>query len=295
MTTRTRARAWCFTKFVDNTDISMTVAQILMEKIGKEKAQYLIYGIEHAPTTGRQHLQGYVYFKNARTMKSIKKMLGEDIHLEKARGTVTENINYCSKEGRVFFFGDEPKQGKRTDIAMIKQDLADDANMRTIILNARSNQGIQYARSYMTYHEKKRTTKPTVYWIWGKTGTFKSTLAEQFALEHDHTPHFQQGTGKWWDGYDAHKDVIINDFRNDFCEFSELLRLTDRYPHRVQVKGGYRSWLAERIFITAPEHPERMFNASKEQLNQLMRRITYCWEMKTVNWNRILNIKVTQK
>ena len=60
------------------------------------------------------------------------------------------------------------------------------------VVNARSNQGIQYAKSYMTYHERKRTTKPEVYWIYGKTGTFKSTLAEQFACD----PHYQQESGK---------------------------------------------------------------------------------------------------
>lgn len=284
--TRQRARAWCFTKFI-NKEETLDKCQEIVKNIAEEKARYLIYGIEVCPTTGREHLQGYVYFRNARTFRSVKKLLG-NAHITKADGTVQENINYCSKEGRVFFFGDKPTQGERTDIAEIKDDLRAGANMRTVVVNARSNQGIQYAKSYMTYHERKRTTKPEVYWIYGKTGTFKSTLADQFAKD----PHYQQESGKWWDGYDAHKDVIINDFRSDFCKFEELLRLTDRYPHRVQVKGGYRSWLAERIFITAPKHPREMFAATSEAINQLMRRITYCWEMKRVNWNEILGIPI---
>lgn len=285
-----RARAWCFTIFPQ--EELWTETTDIMKSLGQDKAQYLIYGIEKCPTSGRRHLQGYIYFKNSKSMSAVKKLLKDNTaHLEKARGSPQENIKYCSKDGEFFFFGDEPKQGKRTDIAMIKDDLATGANMRTVILNARSNQGIQYAKSYMTYHEKKRDYAPEVFWIYGPTGTFKSTLAQQMAKD----PHYQQESGKWWDGYDAHEDVIINDFTQDFCKYAELLRLLDRYPHRVQVKGGYRSWLAKRIFITCPSHPKEMFGCARQEGRELMRRINHIWYMKKVDWNKILGIEITQK
>lgn len=44
------------------------------------------------------HLQGYFDFKNAKSMKTIKKV-NNRLHLEKAKGTVEDNKTYCSKEG----------------------------------------------------------------------------------------------------------------------------------------------------------------------------------------------------
>ena len=79
---------------------------------------------------------------------------------------------------------------------------------------------------------------------------------------------------KWWEGYDAHETVIINDYRKDFCKFSELLNLLDRYPYRIECKGSSRQMLAKTIVITTPKSPEETWkNRTDEDLTQLMRRI----------------------
>lgn len=46
---------------------------------------------------GTPHLQGYVEFKNARYLSSLKK-INQRIHWQVSRGTRQDNINYCSKE-----------------------------------------------------------------------------------------------------------------------------------------------------------------------------------------------------
>lgn len=69
--------------------------------------------------------------------------------------------------------------------------------------------------------------------------------------------------------------MVIDDFRADFCKFHVLLRLLDKYPYVVEVKGGSRQWLAEEIFITAPMHPRDAYaHRSDEDIKQLLRRIT---------------------
>lgn len=69
--------------------------------------------------------------------------------------------------------------------------------------------------------------------------------------------------------------MIIDDYRADFCKFSELLRLLDRYPYQIQIKGGTRNLLAKRIFITSPKCPLDIWeNRTEEELGQLTRRIT---------------------
>lgn len=57
---------------------------------------FLCFAPEVAPNTGTPHLQGYVYFKEARTLSSAKQFISPRCHLEAAKGTPTENKTYCS-------------------------------------------------------------------------------------------------------------------------------------------------------------------------------------------------------
>jgi hypothetical protein len=44
-------------------------------------------------------------------------------HIEKVRSSSAANERYCSKEGELQKFGDEPKQGTRTDLVDVKKPL----------------------------------------------------------------------------------------------------------------------------------------------------------------------------
>jgi hypothetical protein len=85
--------------------------------------------------------------------------------------------------------------------------------------------------------------------------------------------YFTPATLQWWDGYDGHEDVIVDDFRASFCKLEYLLRLTDRYPFRVAYKGGFRQFLAKRIFFTSAFSPEQLFSGGNDNVDQLLRRI----------------------
>lgn len=79
---------------------------------------------------------------------------------------------------------------------------------------------------------------------------------------------------RWFDGYDAHKAVILDDFRPAWCKLHVLLRLLDRYAMRVEVKGSTRQWKPESIWVTAPKPPTEYFAEWEgEDLSQLARRI----------------------
>jgi Adenylylsulfate kinase and related kinases len=126
----------------------------------------------------------------------------------------------------------------------------------------------------LKYLEPKRRSKPTVLWFHGETGTGKSKLARELSEELDKNAWWSGKTLDWFEGYDQHSCVVIDDFRPDQCEFAFLLRLLDRYPLRVPVKGGSREWVAETIIITAPEAPEVLFRGLlNEKVEQLLRRI----------------------
>ncbi|CAM9979757.1 unnamed protein product, partial [Heterosigma akashiwo] len=132
---------------------------------------------------------------------------------------------------------------------------------------------------YVKYHKAvtairalavpKREWKTEVLWYYGPTGTGKSRRA--FEMTSDPYVH-NMSSGKWFDGYEGQEDVIFDDMRKDTFKFHELLRLFDRYPMKVQVKGSSVNWCPKRIIVTTCFKPDQMYE-TREDLQQLMRRI----------------------
>jgi len=58
--------------------------------------RYSIIARESAPTTGTPHLQGYLYFKNQRSLNSLKKQF-PSCHWEIAHADTETNQKYCKK------------------------------------------------------------------------------------------------------------------------------------------------------------------------------------------------------
>lgn len=264
--TTQKKRSFCFT--INNyTDEDINQCKNLPYKyiiLGKEKGE-----------EGTPHIQGYVFFSNPISFKSFKKKLPR-AHIEVCRGSPQQNVEYCSKEEILFSEGEIPKSGKRNDLDEIRKAVQNGEDMRTIITSYPANyQTIKYAETIRKYLEKPRNWKPNVKWYYGETGTGKTKTAYEVLGEN---AYFKDGT-KWWDGYDAHESIIIDDFRPSAIPFQELLRILDRYPHTIENKGGTRQLLAKTIIITAPYHPNEMFSTS-ENIQQLLRRIDEIREFK---------------
>jgi len=240
------------------------------EEVWNGKWIYIIRGNEIAPTTGTPHIQGYVYYKSPVSFKSVKKQLPAGSHIERAKGSPQQNFVYCSKDKEFTEEGERPQQGARTDLSGVKEIIQNGGGMRDVIEFTENYQALKGAELMLKYVEKARDFKPEVFWFWGETGTGKTREACELAPD----AWLSARNLKWWEGYDAHEDVIIDDFRADFCTFHELLRILDRYEYRVEVKGGSRQLLAKRIFITCPYPPERTY-ASREDIGQLLRRIDH--------------------
>lgn len=95
-TPSTRSRKWVFTlnNYTEKEFIlTEKFCKVLCKnyRIGKEKGE-----------KGTPHLQGFFEFKNQITFNSLKKKISQissKFHIEKMKGTVKQNINYCEKEG----------------------------------------------------------------------------------------------------------------------------------------------------------------------------------------------------
>lgn len=269
-----RNRAWCFTDYVRDEVFLLGLPY-----------SYICWGEEVCPTTGRDHWQAFIYLKDAKTVSAARKMMeGRHIEAQAEDATNDQSIGYCRGDytnhkgeykplNAVFKeFGTQPKQGKRTDIKNVLTAIQNgDCTMRDIVTKATSFQSVRMAELQLKYFEPPRNWKTEVYWFYGKSGTGKTKTANEMCED----PYVCMESNKWWEGYDAHEDVIIDDYRPEFCSFKMLLMLLDRYECRVECKGGSRQLRAKRIFITTPRNPADTWQGKTlEDLYQLSRRIT---------------------
>jgi Putative viral replication protein. len=104
-----QSKRWCFTL----NNWTEAERDHLRTVLGSDEVKYAIFGYEEGEEEHTPHLQGYVYFQSNQRFHAVKNKLGQRCHIRLARGTTTENYNYCSKEGSSEEFGDRPvDQGK---------------------------------------------------------------------------------------------------------------------------------------------------------------------------------------
>lgn len=240
--------------------------------------RYLVYQAEHCPTTGKAHWQGYVEFLDSYRYNRIKTILNDDkCHIEKRNGSRDQARDYCRDATKraagtqVYEFGtwDSGGQGKRSDLST------------AIALGSVDSIKAGAPEVYVKYHrglEKlftkggTRSWKPIVKVYYGETGTGKSLAVDTECKGNN--PFWKAPGHKWWDGYDGHEIIILDDFRGEWWSLDYMLRLLDRYALSVEIKGGVIPMLAKHIFITSDRKPESWWpTAGSSGTAQLLRRI----------------------
>lgn len=238
-----------------------------IDSLLKAKYTYIICGFE-VGAEGTPHIQGYMELKSQSRLSTIKKFMPRG-HIEKRMGTQEEAIDYCKKDNNFIEDGSLKIQGKRNDLDQVRRIALEDG-MRTITESCNFQQ-IRVAEKFLSYNEEPRNFKPLVVWIHGPTGTGKSKLARELC---DSDDIYTKNTGtKWWDGYDKHECVIIDDFRPSWWDITYMLGLIDRYEFRVEFKGGLRQFVAKKIIITSAMKPEDCYRNTGEAIGQLVRRL----------------------
>lgn len=230
---------------------------------------YHVFGREKASI---EHLQGNITFKHPKRLPALKKLSPRahwkhTISLDDAR-------NYCMKE-LDYKIVDNRKQGERTDLTQVRM-LAIEGKFATISeeypgLWLRYSRGIRAMHLVRNVDLSQRNFEPEIHWLYGPSGSGKTRYVYD---KYEHSDIWaSNGTLKWWDGYENQKVILIDEFRSHFCSFDQLLRILDRYPYRVQVKGGFRNLNSKVMYITSCYSPEQVY-ATQEDVGQLLRRIT---------------------
>ena len=262
-----RTRHWCFTVFQDKEK---------KPEFDEAKMKYLIVGDEICPDTGRPHWQSYVYFYNETSFKSLKKLVGNSAHLEVCKGSSTQNIAYCSKEGSFEEYGVKPSQGARVDLDKIRDEIFTGKSVDEIC-SADPIMFHQYGRTMerletIAARKKWRNFMTEGIWVWGRTGTGKSH--ETFDNYHPDTHYILMDDNGWWDGYKQQETVIINDYRGHL-KYEYLLQLVDKYPFKVNMRNKEPiPFMSKKVIITSSLPPEEVYcrRNEKDDLDQLLRR-----------------------
>jgi len=106
--------------------------------------------------------------------------------------------------------------------------------------------------------------------FWGRTETGKSRRAWEEAGSEAYS---KCPRTKWWDGYGCQENVVIDEFRGTI-DVSHLLRWLDRYPVRVEIKGGSVPLSAKSFWITSNLDPRLWYpDVDADTRDALMRRL----------------------
>lgn len=263
----------------------------------KKGTRYIHFG-EELTKKKIQHLQGFICFNNVKTnlqtIKWFKKTLNKPVSFcEEMRGNIDQNHIYTKKDGIIHKNGDPPlltNKGKRTDLIKMREKLEKGEKMANIIktsenLNYQQLRGLQILSPF---YQKKRTIEPIVFWLYGSTGIGKSY---QVYKTHDIDEIYSKDDTQWWEGYKQEKTLLIDDFRGSI-KYSVLLKILDRYPYRVNIKGTSGQLNSPTIYITSPLKPEQVYHNihRNDSIDQLYRRIN-----KVINMNLNQQIKTFKK
>lgn len=237
-----------------------------------ERIQYIIVGKEICPETKKEHYQGYLELTNPLSLGSMKKVFNDNTHFEARRGTQEQAIKYCKKEGDFEEFGECKKQGRRTDLEIVREHLKNGMKDFEILEEVSSFQavnGIQKLR-LMMIKPRPKDVKPKVEWYYGESGCGKTRTAKEVFDDDYDDCDFQNG---FLIGYTGKKNVLFDDYRGQ-VPLHTLLKMLDWGQCTVNVKNGSCFFAAEHIIFTSPKSARKTYGkVNDENLDQLLRRI----------------------
>lgn len=267
------AKNWCGTIQVQ-TETEINVEEWFQRLLSNGTVNFAVGQLERGT---HLHVQCYLQMMKRTTLKGMKAIDGK-AHWEIAHGTAQQNVTYCTKEEtRVagpWQVGTPLTKGQRTDLERAAELLDQGRPMREVAVECKST-FIRYHRGLHAYQaiissapRSLMAEGPEVWVFWGDSGTGKSWRAETRWPD-----AYRKPPGKWWDGYCGQETVILDDFKGDSMRLHDFQLMVDRYPLKVEFKGGYVELSAKRYVFTSNVHPSEWYSAEADPHGTVMRRI----------------------
>jgi len=255
-----RSRAVSFTYH----DYESDGADAIFKQYIQLSARYGILGYEVCPETKRHHIQGYIAWDNPRSLKKFQQDIGlKKFHYEMSRGTALQNKTYCSKDGNFWEHGEIPQQGERTDWQSAINHLDSGGEVTTVV----SEQphllpSIRALQTYKNLIQKSTHRDVKVIFLIGSSGTGKTRWAW------DNYPElYTKPEGNWWDGYTGQNTILLDDYYGDI-PYSQFLKVLDRYPLNLQIKGGFIPANYTTVIITSNDNYDRWYRQNTDAITR---------------------------
>jgi len=253
----------------------------------RQIATYGIVGLEVAET-GTPHLQMYFEFASVKRISELRNLISPRGAFFKRRGNPVQASSYCrgnymTTKGKYkplnaecFEFGELSKQGERTDWRVAHDQVTEGRSVVDIIDT--QPHMLPFIRSLITYKslvdKPKRRDDFQVFVIFGKTGTRKTTWAED-----TYPDAYARPDGGWWDGYSGELEVIWDDFMPEIS-LPTLLKWLRGSKLRLPVKGAFAIACYNRVVITANTNPNTWYvGQDPEHINAFRSRLTWIAEV----------------
>lgn len=238
---------------------------------GMPDVSYLVVGREGKDRT--PHLQGFVTFTKSKRLSGVSKILRR-AHWEISRAKGSQAADYCKKEGDFFELDKRAqKSAKRTDMETVRELLAEKATKREVLNRVKTLSGLKIWDWAQTGLDLTRRNWPMDFRIyWGKTGAGKTSAVRD---EFGEGVYFKMTNCRFWDGYQGEEVCLIDDWTpsDSYLTIDTLLRLGDRYPMRIEWKGGSGEFCSTVLIITSNWDPKTWFPGHPNE-KALFRRVT---------------------
>jgi hypothetical protein len=251
--------------------------------IDERYVKYAIFAQE-VGEKGTPHIQGFIHFKNAKTLTATKKFLGsEKWHLEASQGTDWENREYCTKEEDWFEIGEAPLEHGPVDAwEDILNMIEGGFNNRQIVrkypgIAIRCQSAIEKYRTEFEWAEMRAWRDVEVEYIGGPTGCGKS---RQVLYNDDgsvNTDVYRCTNGKHpFDKYDGEGTIVFEEFRSQYtCR--DMLNWVDGHPLLLPARYADRMAKFNKVVILSNWRFEEQYRtvaeSSPETYKAWLRRV----------------------
>lgn len=234
---QTQSKYWTGTCFLDVLNLDDTV-------------EYAKYQREKCPTTGRLHWQFVFAFVKKKRRQGVQKMLGEKCHLEIARN-MKDCIAYCSKDDtRVegpFTIGElkVPSSMTPPHKRLCSQSVGS-------LVEERPNlwRNVRALKELKELYAPSRDFMTRGMYFSGGAGVGKSRTASLIAGFLGSVCYVADPDLQWFDPYLGEECAVFEETMH-FNRVAMLLKVVDRYPLKVPVKGGFRNWNPLLVIFTS--------------------------------------------
>ena len=311
----TQSRGWVFT--VNNP--KQNEQEFYDYLITLTSLQYFVFQRERGEQ-GTEHFQGYIEFnapKRFSTMRNAfsEKAIGVQAHIEMRNGTKKDAHDYAKKIGKYTDKADTKigqsyewgeinlieESGKRNDLLAIIQLLEEGAIPAEICENFPTQYFLykqritEYYRDIVKMQMRNTRRKLEVYYIYGQTGTGKTSYVlnkygdENVYIMSDYPTGYSDK--EKFDGYNGEDIILFDEFRSDI-PLKRMLRYLDGYYCELPARYNFNIACYTKVYIVSnwslnQQYPNIQQNYP-DDWNAFCRRITEVYDFNSGSPERVI-------